>query len=174
MTTRPAGVARLGHVVLGVSDLQATWDWWRSRFALLMSDEVRTPDGIMIAAFIRLDRGAIPTDHHSLNFATMPGRPPAFHHAAFEVADLDDLMVGHEHLKQAGYQQLWGVGRHILGSQVFDYWRDPGATASSTGPMAMSFPPRRPAASMACRCCWASNGAPMPRRISCSPHTVLT
>ncbi|WP_206244189.1 VOC family protein [Novosphingobium terrae] len=125
MTTRPAGVARLGHVVLGVSDLQATWDWWRARFALLMSDEVRTPDGIMIAAFIRLDRGALPTDHHSLNFATMPGRPPAFHHAAFEVADLDDLMVGHEHLKQAGHQQLWGVGRHILGSQVFDYWRDP-------------------------------------------------
>ncbi len=34
-------------------------------------------------------------------------------------------MAGHEHLKLAGYQQDWGVGRHVLGSQVFDYWRDP-------------------------------------------------
>lgn len=121
----PALVARLGHVVLGASNTQATWEWWQSRFGLVMSDEVRAPDGNMAAAFIRLDRGDEPTDHHSLNFATVPGRDPAFHHAAFEVADLDDLMVGHEHLKQAGYQHDWGIGRHILGSQVFDYWKDP-------------------------------------------------
>lgn len=121
----PAHVARLGHVVLGVSNTQATWDWWQSRFGLVMSDEVRAPDGNLAAAFIRLDRGAIPTDHHSLNFASIPGRPPAFHHVAFEVTDLDDLMVGHEHLKMQGRQHDWGVGRHILGSQVFDYWKDP-------------------------------------------------
>jgi hypothetical protein len=24
-----------------------------------------------------------------------------------------------------GYTPSWGIGRHILGSQVFDYWRDP-------------------------------------------------
>jgi hypothetical protein len=46
-------------------------------------------------------------------------------HAAFEVADLDDLMAGHDHLVAAGYSHQWGVGRHILGSQVFDYWLDP-------------------------------------------------
>ena len=28
-------------------------------------------------------------------------------------------------LKDAGRQAEWGVGRHVLGSQVFDYWRDP-------------------------------------------------
>lgn len=121
----PASVARLGHVVMGVKDTQETWDWWRSRFGLIMSDEVRAPDGFLVAAFVRLDRGDQPTDHHSLNFATIPGRPPVFHHAAFEVADLDDLMVGHDHLKRAGRQHDWGVGRHILGSQVFDYWKDP-------------------------------------------------
>lgn len=120
-----AHVARLGHVVLGVNDTAETWDWYHSRFGLIMSDEVRAPDGALAAAFIRCDRGADPADHHSLNFAALPGRPPAFHHAAFEVADLDDLMAGHEHLKQAGYQHDWGIGRHILGSQVFDYWKDP-------------------------------------------------
>ena len=34
-------------------------------------------------------------------------------------------MAGHEHLKQTGHRHWWGVGRHILGSQVFDYWLDP-------------------------------------------------
>ena len=48
-----------------------------------------------------------------------------FNHAAFEVADLDDLMAGHERLKASGHTAEWGIGRHILGSQIFDYWRDP-------------------------------------------------
>ncbi len=121
----PAGVVRLGHVVLGVSDMSATWDWWQSRFGLIMSDEVLAPDGALAAGFIRCNRGTDPADHHSLNFAAIPGKPPKFHHAAFEVADLDDLMAGHEHLKLGGYDHDWGVGRHVLGSQVFDYWKDP-------------------------------------------------
>jgi len=120
-----AHVVRLGHVVLGVNDTAESWEWYRARFGVLMSDEVRAPNGALAAAFIRCDRGDDPADHHTLNFAAIPGRPPAFHHAAFEVADLDDLMAGHEHLKQAGYRHDWGVGRHILGSQVFDYWKDP-------------------------------------------------
>ena len=34
-------------------------------------------------------------------------------------------MAGHEHLRKSGFRHDWGVGRHILGSQVFDYWKDP-------------------------------------------------
>jgi hypothetical protein len=120
-----ANVVRLGHVVLGVNNTTESWRWWESRFGLIMSDEVRAPNGDLAAAFIRCDRGSDPADHHSLNFAAIPGKSPTFHHAAYEVADFDDLMAGHEHLKQAGYTHDWGVGRHILGSQVFDYWKDP-------------------------------------------------
>lgn len=50
---------------------------------------------------------------------------PAFNHAAFEVADWDTLMVGHDRLKAGSYEHRWGVGKHLLGSQVFDYWKDP-------------------------------------------------
>jgi hypothetical protein len=50
---------------------------------------------------------------------------PAFNHAAFEVTGFDDLMRGHSHLKHQKREAAWGVGRHILGSQIFDYWRDP-------------------------------------------------
>ena len=34
-------------------------------------------------------------------------------------------MLGHTHLKRAKRTPAWGVGRHILGSQIFDYWKDP-------------------------------------------------
>ena len=105
--------------------MQASWDWWQSRFGLLLSDEVRAPNGDVAALFIRCDRGDEAVDHHTLNFARFPGLPPKFHHAAFEVADLDDLMVGSKFLEEKGYQHDWGIGRHILGSQVFDYWKDP-------------------------------------------------
>ena len=47
-------------------------------------------------------------------------------HVSFEVQDIDDLAIGHEWLKQK-YQDchVWGLGRHTLGSQIFDYWKDP-------------------------------------------------
>ena len=125
VASAPAHVSRLGHVVLGVSNMEQTWQWWRSRFGLLISDEVRAPNNDLAALFIRCDRGDEPVDHHTLNFASIPGVPPKFHHVAFEVCDLDDLMAGGAHLAAKGYKHEWGVGRHILGSQVFDYWRDP-------------------------------------------------
>lgn len=30
-----------------------------------------------------------------------------------------------KYLEKKGYQSVWGVGRHILGSQIFDYWYQP-------------------------------------------------
>lgn len=125
LVSLPAEVTRLGHAVFIVNDLQRSWDWWQHRFGLIVSDEVQAPDGTPVAMFIRCDRGSEAADHHSLNFASIPGKSAVFHHAAFEVADLDDLMTGHEYLKAKGHSHVWGVGRHILGSQVFDYWCDP-------------------------------------------------
>ena len=29
-----------------------------------------------------------------------------------------------EYLREQGYRHAWGLGRHIQGSQIFDYWRD--------------------------------------------------
>lgn len=121
----PAHVRRLGHVVLAVTDMSETWAWWKDRFGLLVSDEVRAPNGDVAAMFVRCDCGSEPVDHHALNFASIPGMPAKFHHAAFEVTDLDDLMVGNAYLAERSYQHDWGIGRHILGSQVFDYWKDP-------------------------------------------------
>ncbi|MFZ5670717.1 MAG: VOC family protein [Pseudomonadota bacterium] len=120
----PAHVVRLGHAVLGVSDFRNSERWYKDRFGFITSDEIAVAPAFSIGAFLRCDRGDTPTDHHTL-FLLQGPHGPGFNHAAFEVRDLDDLMAGHDHLKAAARKPAWGVGRHILGSQVFDYWRDP-------------------------------------------------
>lgn len=120
----PSTVLRLGHCVLNVSDFMRSEAWYKQRFGFITSDEIEVAPGHAIGAFLRCDRGEQPTDHHTL-FLAPSGGEPGFNHAAFEVAGLDDLMVGHAHLHANGRHQSWGVGRHKLGSQIFDYWRDP-------------------------------------------------
>lgn len=120
----PATVVRLGHAVLNVSNFRASEKWYKDRFGFITSDEVEIEPGVSIGAFFRCDRGAMPTDHHTLFLIQSPDAP-GFNHAAFEVADFDDLMRGHAYLKSAQRTPSWGIGRHLLGSQIFDYWKDP-------------------------------------------------
>ena len=120
----PAQVLRIGHCVLKVRDFRTSEAWYKARFGFLTSDEIEAAADVPLGAFMRCDLGERPADHHTLFLAQLPGQP-GFLHAAFEVAGLDDLMVGHAYLKARGRTQAWGVGRHILGSQVFDYWNDP-------------------------------------------------
>ena len=120
-----ATVVRLGHAVLNVADFRRSEAWYKERFGFITSDEIAATPDISIAAFLRCDRGPQPTDHHTLFLIQLPTGNVGFNHAAFEVADMDDLMRGHTHLRSAGAVQEWGVGRHFLGSQVFDYWKDP-------------------------------------------------
>jgi catechol 2,3-dioxygenase-like lactoylglutathione lyase family enzyme len=120
----PAHVRRIGHAVLKVSDFRASERWWKERFGLLTSDEIEAAPNVPLGAFMRCDRGDVPSDHHTIFLAQLPG-PLGLLHAAFEVESLDDLMCGHEWLKARQREAAWGVGRHIMGSQIFDYWKDP-------------------------------------------------
>ena len=120
----PAHVVRLGHCVLNVADFRTSERWYKDRFGFLTSDEIEAAPGLALGAFMRCDRGDKPADHHTLFLAQLP-QPRGFLHAAFEVANFDDLMAGHSYLKAKKRTAAWGVGRHILGSQIFDYWRDP-------------------------------------------------
>ncbi len=122
----PACVKRVGHAGLRVRDFRHSEAWYKSRFGFLSSDEVYlgAPDNI-IAAFMRCDRGDVHADHHTLVCVGVGEGEVGLDHVAFEVEDFDAVMVGHEHLKQAGYDHKMGVGRHVLGSQMYDYWCDP-------------------------------------------------
>jgi catechol 2,3-dioxygenase-like lactoylglutathione lyase family enzyme len=122
----PACVKRLGHAALRVRDFRRTEAWYKSRFGFVSSDEVYlgAPENVL-AAFMRCDRGPVHVDHHSLVCVGVGDGDLGLDHVAFEVEDFDAVMLGHDHLKHAGYEHRMGVGRHVLGSQVYDYWRDP-------------------------------------------------
>ncbi len=120
----PSSVKRLGHLVLRGSDFRRSEQWYKSRFGFLSSDEIYLGDkDNVITAFMRCDRGEAYSDHHTLLCVGLGEL--GFDHAAFEVEDIDAVMLGHDHLAKAGYEHHAGIGRHVLGSQVFDYWKDP-------------------------------------------------
>jgi hypothetical protein len=122
----PATVQRLGHVVLQTTTYLETLNWYLEHLGLIVSDFLYYPGQRArgpIMSFIRCDRGATPTDHHTL--AMVLGPANRYVHSAYQVADLDCLAAGGEYLLDRGYRRSWGIGRHIQGSQIFDYWRDP-------------------------------------------------
>ncbi|MFI9812538.1 VOC family protein [Saccharothrix variisporea] len=122
----PARVQRLGHVVLQTTRYRRVLDWYLEHLGLIVSDFLYHPgrrERGPVMSFIRCDRGSTPTDHHTL--ALTLGPVDRYVHSAYQVADLDALAAGGEYLRDRGYHRSWGIGRHIQGSQLFDYWRDP-------------------------------------------------
>jgi hypothetical protein len=118
----PAAVVGLGHLAIQTTDFEGTVDWYMRNFGLLASDVLYLPDGTPNLAFLRLDRGDRPADHHSVVFAG--GLTEQLEHSAYEVQDLDALGQGSQYLARRGWKHAWGIGRHLLGSQIFDYWFD--------------------------------------------------
>lgn len=121
----PATIARLGHFVLHVRNHDETMAWLKERFNFLDSDYFLPPgeDGPIFGTFVRLDHGEQLVDHH---FALIiESEWVGIHHSAFEVIDVDAVMSSHDYLVENGFALDVGVGRHLLGSQVFDYWKDP-------------------------------------------------
>jgi catechol 2,3-dioxygenase-like lactoylglutathione lyase family enzyme len=116
-------VLRLGHIVIEVADFQATCGWYTQHFGFIPSDVQVLPDGSPAVVFMRLDLGEKPADHHSLALAQ--GFMPTYSHSACELVDADAVGMGQRVLRERGWKHAWGIGRHILGSQIFDYWQDP-------------------------------------------------
>jgi hypothetical protein len=122
----PARVQRLGHVVLQTTTFTKTLNWYLDHLGMIVSDFLYYPGQRArgpAMSFIRCDRGSAPADHHTLALALGPAN--RYVHSAYQVCDLDALAAGGEYLVERGYFRSWGIGRHIQGSQIFDYWRDP-------------------------------------------------
>ena len=121
----PAAVLRIGHFVQRVRDHDATVAWLCRHFGLVPSDHLGIPGDPpkVIGTFLRLAGDGAPVDHHSM--LVLESTDPGVHHCSFEVQDVDAIMAAHEYLVQRGHVLDCGVGRHLLGSQIFDYWRDP-------------------------------------------------
>lgn len=118
----PAAVGRLGHYVLQTPHFARMAQWYMTHLGLIPSDVQYLPDGSPLLAFFRLDLGDTPADHHTVVIAS--GLQAGYEHSAYEVADLDALGQGQQVMRAAGHRHFWGIGRHVLGSQLFDYWSD--------------------------------------------------
>jgi catechol 2,3-dioxygenase-like lactoylglutathione lyase family enzyme len=119
----PPDVIKLGHVALELADYQATAHFYTKHFGFIPSDVQVLPDGSPAVAFMRLARGDKASDHHTLALAQTFA--PALNHASFEVIDQDAIGIGNRLMRDRGWKPAWGIGRHFLGSQIFDYWTDP-------------------------------------------------
>jgi len=124
-TPGPAAVHKLGHYGYCVENFDEQLKFYTHNFNFAPTDFLTAPvDGQTkdVAVFMHVDREDQPTDHHTLFMATNP--TTHVHHASFEVHDFDTQQLGHQWLASQKYDSVWGVGRHILGSQIFDYWWD--------------------------------------------------
>jgi len=121
----PTPVKRIGHGVMGTPKVRETVQWFRDTLGFICSDDVYAGDkNNIIGSFNRCDRGDEYVDHHTL-FCVMNERA-GLNHTSYEVPDVDAVIKDHEYLTGLGkYEHMWGVGRHLLGSQVYDYWADP-------------------------------------------------
>ncbi|KAK3380615.1 Glyoxalase/Bleomycin resistance protein/Dihydroxybiphenyl dioxygenase [Lasiosphaeria ovina] len=124
-----ATVHKLGHYGYITSKFDEDVAFYTQHFNFIPSDVLeaggREVDGL---TFMHLDQEKEYVDHHTLFLSRAP---PGFaeshrvHHYSFEVEDFDTQLLGHEYLLSKKYTPIWGVGRHIFGSQIFDYWKDP-------------------------------------------------
>jgi catechol 2,3-dioxygenase-like lactoylglutathione lyase family enzyme len=106
---------RLSHAVIASTDAPASKRFFTEGLGFRVSDEVPA----IGASFLRCS-----TDHHNL---LVQGGPIAFlHHTAWEMDDVDAVgRAGAAMLAADATRQVWGLGRHGIGSNYFWYLRDP-------------------------------------------------
>jgi 2,3-dihydroxy-p-cumate/2,3-dihydroxybenzoate 3,4-dioxygenase len=108
-------IARLGHVVIEVSDLDAVLGFLLDRANFRTSDYV---EGRI--HFLRCFPNPL---HHS--FAVQKGAQNRLHHINFMVTDIDDVGRAMNRMKKAGVEIVFGPGRHEPSGSIFLYFLDP-------------------------------------------------
>jgi catechol-2,3-dioxygenase len=107
---------RMGHFIVFAKDVFAQSAFYCDVLGFRLSD--RITDGY--AAFMRTPNDS---DHHVL--AMLKSDAPGFHHASFEMSNIDEAETAAVRLFSKGYKHAWGPGRHGVGSNYFHYFRDP-------------------------------------------------
>jgi catechol-2,3-dioxygenase len=106
---------RVGHVVFGSTDVASSVAFYRDGIGMLVSDMV----GGGIGCFLRCS-----SDHH--NLLLMPAPVPCLNHYAVEMDDVDAIgSVGMRVVSDHPDATVYGIGRHVLGANLFWYLLDP-------------------------------------------------
>jgi catechol 2,3-dioxygenase-like lactoylglutathione lyase family enzyme len=110
---------KLGHTVLGTTDLAVTRAFFLEGLGFKLSDAIKD-----VGAFMRCS-----TDHH--NVLVLQAPIGFLHHTSWQVDDVDEVGRGASAmLKDHPERHIWGLGRHHAGSNFFWYLKDPAGNFS--------------------------------------------
>ncbi|MCF7549960.1 VOC family protein [Pseudonocardia sp. WMMC193] len=115
----PVRPRKLGHVVLGSTDYEATVRFFTDLVGFRVSDRIGGH-----GAFLRCS-----TDHHNLLVLHAP--VTFLHHSSWQVDDVDEVGRGAFAMLEGNPERhVWGLGRHHAGSNFFWYLKDPAGNFS--------------------------------------------
>jgi len=103
---------QLTHAVLNSTDVEAAERFAVEKLGFKVSD--RTAH----MRFLRCNR-----KHHCVAYAK--SELASLNHIAFEMPSLDAVMRGMARVREAGFEPVWGPGRHGPGNNVFGYFIAP-------------------------------------------------
>ena len=110
---------KLGHAVIGSTDLAATMRFFTEGLGFKVSDYMGDK-----AAFLRCS-----IEHH--NVLVMAAPVNFLHHTSWQVDDIDDIGRGAQSmLEHHPERHIWGLGRHYAGANFFWYLKDPAGNFS--------------------------------------------
>jgi len=108
---------RIGHMLMFTPDYEKSEAFFSDALGLRTTDRAKGKVSFMAAGA----DGII--DHHC--FGLIPSTHRGFQHASFKVGGIDDIGFGAWRMRNAGYKEAFGPGRHALASNLFHYFRDP-------------------------------------------------
>jgi catechol 2,3-dioxygenase-like lactoylglutathione lyase family enzyme len=106
----------ISHVAWLAPNYDAAIAFYRDRLEFRVSDQYPN-DSIFLRA-----NGA--NQHHNLFLIRGPGRV-GFHHVAFELASIHEVIGGGLAMREKGWETLIGPGRHAVSSAYFWYFKTP-------------------------------------------------
>ncbi|SDC04261.1 Glyoxalase/Bleomycin resistance protein/Dioxygenase superfamily protein [Raineyella antarctica] len=110
----PVRPRKLGHAVLGSTDLPTTMKFFTEGLGFKVSDYMGDH-----AAFMRCSN-----EHH--NVLVMSAPVNFMHHTSWQVDDIDEIGRGAQSMLEGHPERhVWGLGRHFAGANFFWYLKDP-------------------------------------------------
>ncbi|WP_346910132.1 VOC family protein [uncultured Roseibium sp.] len=106
---------RLAHILVFTPDVLESIRFYCRILGLRLSDQ--SGDGICFM------HGIHGSDHHLVAFAKSPA--PGLHHCSWDVGGINEIGLGAMQMADKGFDEGWGLGRHVLGSNYFHYVKDP-------------------------------------------------
>jgi catechol 2,3-dioxygenase-like lactoylglutathione lyase family enzyme len=119
LRTAPVQPNRLGHAVLGTTNLAASKAFFVDGLGFKVSDYISDK-----GAFLRCS-----AEHHNVLVLAAPVN--FLHHTSWQVCDVDEIGRGATHMLSGHPERhVWGLGRHHAGSNFFWYLKDPAGNFS--------------------------------------------